>query len=715
MIRKNIECPYHKVKECGTHLVCNTQLNPPSFYEGREMVPPFCIKQNEPNEYIYSYLCSHYTINDSYGHVWLSEIDRRRDIQRLYLEWYKEFYCPTSHIPLKPLTNHHNQYPSDKTIALAGFVREISRIVDRVVFDALGIKPKNMDKPLVKRLISVMSIESILFTPIEVAGRNIMRWYFTIAAPEDRDLKNIVTMREFATETTWRGPSYDALKKFIPQAVKHLEKNLGCDQYVGTQDFRYSPRLLIEMIRVGTSGGIMDAKSYKYSVDDIEYKVRNSGSKIFLYEATIRQVHAIMTDLANGLMPVFQPYNETKIKDEIKYIYTALPVDLWMKLYKSREFYIPSMSVSLIARLLHDYRMKIERGTVITIGVSGWHGGWYQLAKILHYDNPDLFWADGDIKALDKHIPDFMLNVYLAAGSRYYAWDRFNLHQKAFLKRIYLLLMYHMVNKITLQPGDIWRLIQGVMYSGGPETSHGDSWIMAVVFYTYIFYVAATNPSYSAVILATLEHNFIAIIVYGDDHIWCCPKKLRPIINVLGFFSFLRDFWRMELRDYKEYDSLISEVDIGTGVFRTRGPKFLKKYFIRSFIDGAAPIIPYKETLEPLLRMCAVTNREEMPGLILKSMGQAWDSMGTNPIIYQGAKAAYEYATSKCTKTPREIVDDMIKENNGANRRLVKNLLRKYHLSDVELFDSFPTLSNLQSRHVFTPILINNKKDEFSL
>jgi len=45
MIRKNIECPYHKVKECGTHLVCNTQLNPPSFYEGREMVPPFCIKQ----------------------------------------------------------------------------------------------------------------------------------------------------------------------------------------------------------------------------------------------------------------------------------------------------------------------------------------------------------------------------------------------------------------------------------------------------------------------------------------------------------------------------------------------------------------------------------------------------------------------------------------------------------------------------------------------
>jgi len=267
-----------------------------------------------------------------------------------------------------------------------------------------------------------------------------------------------------------------------------------------------------------------------------------------------------------------------------------------------------------------------------------------------------------------------------------------------------------MVNKITLMPGDIWRLIIGVMYSGGPETSHGDSWVMALMFYTYMVHVTTQYPQYSTFIYMMLERELIRIIIYGDDHVWCCPTILHDVINVKGFAKFLKEYWRMELRDYKEYSSFISEVDLSTGTFIKRGPKFLKRYFIESFIPGAAPILPFKEPIETLLRMCTVSEEDGYPGLLLKSIGQAWDTMGTNLVAYESAKLVFELATSHCVETPRQIVERL--QLSGDHRKLVKNMYRKFHLSREEMM-SFPSIEALQSRHVLIPELINNKKKVF--
>jgi hypothetical protein len=437
--------------------------------------------------------------------------------------------------------------------------------------------------------------------------------------------------------------------------------------------------------------------------------MRNGGTKALLYEASVREVHRVFYDLANWVLPVYQPLNVNKIKEEARLLHMKPVEEIYKSMYRAREFYIPAVSLALIAELLHKERMKFERGAMITIGISGWWGGWYQLAKLLHYDNPLLFWADGDVKALDKHIPDFMLYVYLSAGARYWAWDSFNSHQRVFLKRIYLLLQYHMVNKITLQPGELWRLIIGVMYSGGPETSHGDSWIMAALFFSYIEYVILQHPDHEAYIRACMIARFIYIIIYGDDHVWCCPLSLRHIINVRGLADFLLSIWKMELRDYKEYDHLLSEVDLATGVFRYKGPRFLKRYFIKSPFEGSAPVVPYKETLEPMLRMCIVSNREGIPGLILKTIGLAWDAMGTNPIIHEAARSAYEFAVANCDETPLQIFNRLSASTCPTHRKLVKNMLRKVHMHESEMFDSFPSIHLLQSRHRFVPSQINNK------
>jgi hypothetical protein len=331
----------------------------------------------------------------------------------------------------------------------------------------------------------------------------------------------------------------------------------------------------------------------------------------------------------------------------------------------------------------------------------------------MNYDNPDLFWVDGDITGLDKHIPDWMLYLYLSAGSKYCNWNSMNGSQRRLLKRLYLLLQYHMVNKITLQPGNVWRLIIGMMYSGGKETSHGDSWIMAIIFFMYIEYCALRHPFLSDAIRLCLMQEFIRIIVYGDDHIWCCPKHLRNVINANGFAAFLKEFFDMELRDFKEYDHFVSRVDRVTGNFIYRGPKFLKRYFIDSYLPFAAPILPFKPVIESAVRLCAVTDDEDVCALVLKSIGQAWDSMGTNRVTYDVCREAYNFAMERMTLTPKELYN--LWKNDKTKARFLKNLIKKSSISSEEFFESFPTIEQLQARHIYVPEFCNNKPHIFSM
>lgn len=708
----NCKCPIHGKEDCGLRLISTQQLV--GYEIGSEFVPPFCKEVHKPSVHIYSYLSSRYSLKTVGSEVYISPVEKMADINRLSSDWFKEFYTPTSHIPLKPVTRHKNPMTFNDR-KLADFVRPLARIVDRAMQAAMGIDVaiKRYPSSLFHLLRPKTSIESILCEPIVVGQYSLMQWYYATADRSKQNLRGISVMKEFATETNWRGPRYDRLKAFLPSAIRWLEHSLDCEKYVGTLPFRYSPRYFVDMLKMGTSGGIINSTSMTFINDDgITVKVVNGGAKKFIYEAAIREAHGIIVDIMLGREPRFMPLNVTKIKDEARYLWTKKNIEeMLIAFFRSREFYIPSLTLSLIAELIHRDRMKFERGSVITIGISGWWGGWYQLAVAMNYDNEELFWVDGDVKSLDKHIPDFALYLYLAAGSRYYAWKSFNPSQRTFLKRLYLLLMYHVTNKVTLQPGTIWRLIIGVMYSGGKETSHGDSWIMALAFFSYIMYCCIVHPYYSSLITAMVMNEFIRIIVYGDDHVWCCPKKLRSIINAAGFASFLKEFWGMELRDFKEYDSFVSKVDIASGVFIYKGPKFLKRYFIETFIPDSAPILPYKECLEPLVRMCTVSEEESYPGLLLKSIGQAWDSMGTNPVIYFGAKAAYEFARARCDETPYQIY--MRIKNDPSQRKLLNSMMRKVHMTEDQFFSSFPSMSQLQSRHKFLPSAVNNKPEIF--
>jgi len=456
------------------------------------IVPQFCKKDFETERemwaHVYSSIVSRYRVSLVRDEIRVNTV---LDVEKMYAHWYREYYTPVSHIRLNAMSQHTNNLNlTDER--LAPFVPELSKKIDEMIYAMVGMKVrKPIEQCAVKSLQDLCKVRTSIYTilneKVMIGGEEYPLFYYSTNSTKRNELKMVSLYREFSFDTCQRGDTYTRIRPYITPALRMLEHKLRTQDYYGRFRFHYSPRELVKMIKLRTSGGIQNTQSFTMIIDGIKYRVVNSGNKVYLLEAAAREIHGIMIDLAEDKEPTFMPFNVTKLKPELRYMFDKLLSKIPKALYRVREFFIPSLTLTLLSEMLHKNRMLIERGEMITIGCTPWFGGWYQLAVTLNFDNEDIFWVDGDITGLDKHITDWMLYIYLAAGARYYAWTRMNRSQRRLLKKLYLLLLYHVTNKITLQPGNFWRLIRGVMYSGGKETSHGDSWIMALCF--FFFYI----------------------------------------------------------------------------------------------------------------------------------------------------------------------------------------------------------------------------------
>jgi len=255
-----------------------------------------------------------------------------------------------------------------------------------------------------------------------------------------------------------------------------------------------------------------------------------------------------------------------------------------------------------------------------------WHGGAQLIYDFLNGSLPDMFWVDGDITGLDKHIQDWMLLLYCANAQPYFKWDSMSVEDKKFLKKLLIFWASNVCCKLVCHVGGFWRYMMGQMYSGGKETSHGDSWIMAFLFYCFCEHLKKAHPSRAMLIDRFLSLMIIAIVVYGDDHIWCAPKILIDIMNHKTWRDFLHDFCGMELRDANIYFSLLSVPD-RFGRLKIRGPRFLKRHLISNGDDSiAVKILPYKEIDEIMLKSFALET-PWAPEVKLIVCGMAWDNV----------------------------------------------------------------------------------------
>jgi len=626
-----------------------------------------------------------------------------------YFEFYKQFFCSASTIPIRGPTSHTNKVVPTNVI-VPDYVKSIVKEVSEDYLKRFGVSNNAKPGSLAGACYKAISWYEFVYEPYsrkfdpfsgELRGTPLYRYAF--ATNNMSKHKLVKLLGEFDNDTAYRGEGFYELRKLVPEALSFLEEALDCDKYVGKEDFYYSPKMLIDFIGLATSGGIAPLKSAVGEADGMKFRMFRSGKKILLLEAAMRYFHRWIMSVINGKPIKFIDLEVIRAKQEFRVEFDDWSEESLMKLMdKMREFFIPSLPMIFLSDLLFRKRMKRERGRMIRVGMTYWWGGAYEFAKYLHYDNEDMFWADGDVVKLDKHIQDWMLMLYVAAGTRYFNWNNMDEKVKSAVEYMVKTLMYHISHKVVLHLGGFWRFMRGVMYSGGKETSHGDSWLMCLLFYLYIVWVIHNNPKLGKVISRAVRKGFIRMGAFGDDHLWCCLKRFRHIINVKGFAEFLNTKCRMTLRDYKEYERFLSVPNMETGDFYYKGPKFLKRYFIANDDGIRAPVLPYKSVHETMIKLFLKETDTDPVEYLLSTIGQVWDTMGTNPIAYECVRSFYDKVLDRLPIVmPLEQLNESLNDAKMAGK--INKLLRRINMTEKEILTSFPSMNELNRRHVYVP------------
>jgi len=84
------------------------------------------------------------------------------------------------------------------------------------------------------------------------------------------------------------------------------------------------------------------------------------------------------------------------------------------------------------------------------------------------------------------------------------------------------------------------------------------------------------------------------------------------------------------------------------------------------------------------VRACTVTEEEDIPGLLLKLIGQAWDTMGTNELTYDVLRQLYEYAINKTKLTPRQIYE--IWKTDASKAKFLASMAKKSYYRREGIF-----------------------------
>jgi hypothetical protein len=386
---------------------------------------------------------------------------------------------------------------------------------------------------------------------------------------------------------------------------------------------------------------------------------------------------------------------------------------------KYRNYILPFISDYAIHAHVQNVRQGLERGGQIRVGDTWWNGGGFRLMKYLKATPEQIrkivekygveytpIFGDGDIKGLDLGIKRFFLELYTITGGLYYKFDD---HLD---ERTYKIIVQHCLQaiaaRVTHLYGDEWRIIKGAMPSGSYITSHGDSWIMMLMFTIFIQSVWEKNPHHRAEIDRCCRKLWINIVIYGDDHILRTIKKLSHLISETTFVNFLYNFFDLKSRDVRPGCEFLSVPD-GLGGLKFRGLVFLKKYLIplpdymkRPNLN-MPPYVPYRTIDSYYHRIAFGSNPDrDLLDQILSCIGNAFDSMGTNIHAYNFLRMMHAHLVSKVSVTSKSLRSQLYTRVMSSESKEITKLMRKSGITVVELVNDFPTLDLLVSKHAIT-------------
>jgi len=489
----------------------------------------------------------------------------------------------------------------------------------------------------------------------------------------------------------------------VHKGIKFLVDAMGLTKHLGTLPFTFRPQEVYDIESKPTSAGLFAGHDSKVKAIGGKIKFIICGTKKHKDIYTKQLVHDILEELNAG----------TSLSEVKKMIDQACKVEFKDEHYKKmpkseeeakkfemkvRDYFIQTFPVYILSYVAQKDRQMFERGHVIKIGHSWWHGGAQHIAERVGAFDPDMVFDDADFDGLDTTLSRPLLDLYSASTLMYYDQD----YEFDLLKKLVKLSGELLSVKHTNLTAGVWRTIVGAMPSGAFQTSHGDSWCVAVAWYTFVAFVISQNPHMAGEILEDLKNNKIGIVVYGDDAIYYYHRKYIKLLNIKIFSEFVARFLKMQMRDIRLDVPFFSQPNM-TGEC-TPGIVFLKRNFIitppkiRKRYPGIASVLPYRPTssAEHKLVFGSSSSRFTNECEAISMVGAAYDTFGTNSVTFDLAETAFNALIVKYKIGDLSAIAMKFP-------KLSEKYTRKLAVTAEELWAGFPTLDSLLRRHIYEP------------
>jgi len=487
----------------------------------------------------------------------------------------------------------------------------------------------------------------------------------------------------------------------LGEAMDHMYRKMKID-LSATSDVKFSFSSLAGMY-LGASNGCNQGKKFSIPpTPNVPYEVKVSpkGKKIDTFEQDLAAIlHFIATGEEPGIAWTLPPKTEN-FYDFLKQ--NMSPAD-WAKFEnKLRVFNIPNSIYILLERMVSRLRHLRERGWVIRIGHPWSYGGADTIAQCLGIDETscdDPIVVEADTGKFDQSVFEFFVNLYWSSMCMYY--DE-SMGDFQIFELICKFLCRNMIIRLTRLFGKIWALVKGGVPSGAYNTSHMDSWIMALYFFLFAVFQIHNAPVEHK---EELEMDLLLKVFfadYGDDLLYNKGKGLGAhYFSGVAFADFLKKHFDVELRDMK--DGLPFCTVVMDGWIIKLGASFLKYQFVRNPCKdlGQSKFIPFRESRDFLIRAVygRVTKSRDVVDTLVSIIGHAYGTYASNRDAYDRLFLFYAEllagSPELITNLPQEMekrlgVDDLKK-------------MRQMGMTVEELVSGFPK---------WETIVEKNRRDE---
>jgi len=343
-------------------------------------------------------------------------------------------------------------------------------------------------------------------------------------------------------------------------------------------------------------------------------------------------------------------------------------------------------------------RQYRERGWVIAVGHTHSRGGADKLARMLGITFENCFdpiIEEGDAKNFDQTVLEFFTNLY---------YSTMQIHEKEsdpdfLLKRkITKWLLSKMIMRLTRLFGDFWGWVRGGVPSGCWNTSHMDSWIMAMYFCLFGLHTIMNAPEEMQEELEDAFFNAIRAVFYGDDHLWNKGKGLAAqYFSADQFARFCERYFGVIIRDIVTGATFCS--DVVNGELSRKGCTMLKHQFILNPCkdEGQSTFLPFREWKEFLIRAVWGRETKNRDGLdvMMSCVGHAYGTYASNPDAYLRLRLLFECLVRELKIDPNQAIIESFRKFEVTDLKK----LRQLGVSVDELLTGFPSWEKLVEKN----------------